>query len=99
MSLCLPWAAAEPRGRAVSGPTVAQHRRMHVLWRLAGVTDRAERLALTAKAVGRPLVTSSDLTEREAEVLITYMRGLDDRGALWSTARSWLAAHRGRMAS
>lgn len=80
-------------------PTPAQHRWMHVLWRLAGVTDRAERLALTSRAVGRGLVSSRDLTEREADVLITYMQGLDDRGALWSSAQGWLAAHRGAVAS
>ena len=83
----------------MAGPTPAQHRRMHVLWRLAGVTDRAERLALTARAVDRDLVTSSDLTEREAEVLITYMQGLDDRGALWGTAQGWLAQYRRAAAS
>jgi len=72
---------------------------MHVLWRLAGVTDRAQRLALTARAVGRPLVTSSDLTEREADVLITYMQELDDRAALRDTAQAWLVAYRRAVAS
>lgn len=80
-------------------PTTAQHRRMHVLWRLAGITDRADRLALTARAAGRLLATSNDLSEREAAVLIAYMQGLDDRGALFETARGWLAAHHRAVAS
>ena len=75
-------------------PTPAQHRRMHVLWRLAGVADRADRLALTAIAAGRPLVTSNDLAEREAAVLITYMQELDDRGELFARAQAWLARYR-----
>lgn len=77
----------------MSGPTPAQHRRMHVLWRLAGVTDRADRLALTAAIVGRVLVTSNDLKDWEAAGVIRYMQGLDDRGALYSTAQRWLAGH------
>lgn len=81
---------SEPR----SGPTVQQHRRMHVLWRLAGVTSRADRLALTSALVKRPLVTSSDMTQHEAYGLITYMEGLYRRGQLESTAQRWLAEHR-----
>jgi hypothetical protein len=83
-----------PTGEAGRGPSAAQHRRMHVLWRLAGVTSRADRLALTAVLVRRPLVTSNDLTEHEAWSLITYMTELDRHGRLRSMAQGWLAAHR-----
>ena len=31
----------------MNGPTQEQHRHMHALWRLAGVTNREDRLALT----------------------------------------------------
>lgn len=80
-------------------PTPAQHRRMHVLWRLAGVTDRADRLALTAALARRPLATSNDLEGWEADRLIGYMQGLDDAGQLHATAQRWLAAHHRAVAS
>lgn len=83
-----------PAGERHRGPSPAQHRRMHVLWRLAGVGARADRLLLTAAIVGRPLVTSSDLSEREAARVIRYMEALDHLGELESKAAEWLAAHR-----
>lgn len=83
-----------PTGEPGRGPSVAQHRRMHVLWRLAGVGARADRLLLTAAIVGRPLATSSDLSEREAARVIRYMEALDHLGELRSKAAEWLAAHR-----
>jgi hypothetical protein len=63
-------------------PTPAQHRQMHALWREAGVTDRAARLALTGAAVGRQVGSSDDLTEDEAARLIEYMRQLQRDGVL-----------------
>lgn len=48
-------------GRAGSGPTSEQHRHMHALWKVAGVTDRDDRLALTSSIVGRPLTTSNQM--------------------------------------
>lgn len=77
-------------------PMPAQHRRMHVLWRLAGVTDRADRLALTAAIVGRQLVTSNDLEEWEAAGVIRYMQRMADRGELAGRAAAWLARNRPR---
>jgi len=79
-------------------PTPQQHRRMHVLWRLAGVTDRADRLALTAAIFRRPLATSNDLEGWEADRLIRYMTGLDDRGELYVKAQAWLARSRATRA-
>lgn len=77
-------------------PTAAQHRRMHVMWRLAGVADRADRLALTSAIVGRALVTSSDLEEWEAAGVIRYMQRMDDRGELAWRAAEWLSRNRPR---
>lgn len=76
------------------GPSARQHRRMHVLWRLAGVDQRADRLLLTSAIVQRPLVTSSDLTPDEAAQVIRYMELLDNAGCLRERAAAWLAAHR-----
>jgi hypothetical protein len=72
-------------------PTPAQHRRMHALWRKAGVTDRAARLALTSAAIGRSVTTSNGLTEDEAEQLITYMSQLQSEGRLADAAAGYLA--------
>lgn len=69
---------------------------MHVLWRLAGVTDRADRLALTSAIVGRPLVTSNDLQDWEAAGVIRYMQRMEDRGELTRRAAAWLARYRAR---
>jgi hypothetical protein len=83
----------------MSGPTQAQHRRMHVYWRKADVTDRADRLALTSAIVGRPLNSSSEMTEDEAVWVIHYLRDLDDSGSLAVKADAWLAAqHRNASA-
>lgn len=81
------------------GPTVQQHRRMHVLWRIAGVSDRGDRLALTCKAIGRTIHSSSQMTFREAAALIRYMEGLDEVEQLHGRAQEWLAGyHRRRSA-
>lgn len=71
--------------------TADQHAHMHVLWAKAGITDRAQRLALTSAAVGREIDTSADLTRREASRLIDYMLYLDAAGALEDRAREYLA--------
>lgn len=70
---------------------------MHVLWRSAGVADRADRLALTTAIVGRPLVTSNDLEDWEAAIVVRYMQRMDDRGELAGRAAEWLAHNRPRM--
>jgi hypothetical protein len=74
----------------MSGPTQAQHRAMHALWREAGVVDRAARLALTGAVVGRRLGSSTELTEAEADQLIAYMRQLKDDGVLAERAAGFL---------
>lgn len=74
-----------------------QHRHMHALWRTAGVTDRDQRLALTAAAIGREVTTSADLTATEADQLIDYMRILDQHGVLAQRAGEYLAAQRAKV--
>jgi hypothetical protein len=85
--------SANPARRAAR-PTQQQHRAMHALWREAGVTDRADRLALAGASVGRPLATSNDLSEAEADELIAYMRRLNRAGLLATTASAFLARSR-----
>ncbi|OBI53597.1 hypothetical protein [Mycobacterium sp. E787] len=50
--------------------TPAQHRLMFALWRQAGVTDRAARMALTSAIVGRDITTSAALTKADASAVI-----------------------------
>jgi len=87
-------AAPTPAPGPAGGPTARQHRAMHALWRQAGVTDRADRLALAAAAVGRPLATSNDLTTAETEALLGYMRRLHRAGRLAATVAAFLARPR-----
>lgn len=70
--------------------TQAQHAHMHVYWTKAGVTDRAQRLALTAAGVGREVATSADLTRDEADRLIRYMQLLNRHGVLALRAGEFL---------
>jgi len=77
-----------------NGPAPAQHRKMHALWKVAGVTDRGDRLALTGQIVGRELATSNDLDSRDANAVIEYLVQLDEAGVLASKAAGWLAEHR-----
>jgi hypothetical protein len=75
-------------------PSRAQHRRMHALWRQAGITGvtrRADRLALTAALIGRPITSSNELTVGEADMAIEYMQRLDDEGLLADRVGTWLA--------
>jgi hypothetical protein len=76
------------------GPTRYQHRRMHALWRSAGLqgTDRRrDRIRLTGRFVDRPeLTTSDELTEAQADQLIDYMAGLDREGRLATVVATWL---------
>lgn len=80
-------------------PTPAQHRHMHALWRESGVTDRADRLALTSAIVWRDIASSSDLEPWEAESVLRYLRRLHAAGLLETRAREWLAAHREQVPS
>ncbi len=83
----------------MTGPSSAQHRRMHALWRQAGITDRADRLALTGRAIGRRIESSNDMTDKEAFRVLDYMQGLAEAGRLREAALSWLAAYRREEAS
>jgi len=85
---------ATRRAPRAACPTQQQHRSMHALWRQAGVTDRADRLALAGAAVGRTLATSNDLSEAEADALIAYMRRLHRDGRLATTAIAFLTRPR-----
>jgi hypothetical protein len=74
-------------GRAVSGPLgVApeerpgsidsrQRSRMMIAFKALGVDDRGERLADTVAIVGRPLVSSNDLSWSEAEGVVRELEG------------------------
>ncbi len=75
-------------------PTPLQHRSMHRYWKLAGVSDRRDRLALTGAVVERPITSSAELTEAEAERVVRYQRWLVARGQLAAAAARWLAANR-----
>lgn len=50
-----------------------QHRRMHALWRDAGIADRDERLAYTAEWIGREVESSKELTAGDADRLIAKL--------------------------
>lgn len=60
---------AQPKetGEAI---TREQSSKMHATFNDVGITDRGERLAFTARAIGRDVATSSDLTRREASRVI-----------------------------
>lgn len=79
----------------MTGPTRYQHRRMHALWKVAQVRDREDRLRLTSAIVGRPITSSKELTERQADQVIEYMATVDDEGpgALAVKAARWLASN------
>lgn len=79
-------------------PTPLQHRTMHRAWRMAGVSDRGDRLALTGAVVKRTIASSSDLTEAEAERVVRYQRWLIARGQLAAAAARWLATNRPAVA-
>jgi len=53
--------------------TTAQHRKMHALWKEVGYhgpENRVTRLDITSKIIGRNVITSANLSEREASILI-----------------------------
>jgi len=56
-------------------------RRMFALFRDAGITDREERLAYAAAAIGRPITTSADLTADEADRVIDRL--VEDAAVAW----------------
>lgn len=77
---------------ACAGVTQAQHRHMHALWHAADLTDRDDRLRVTSHLVGRPVTSSAQLTQDEAEEVIRRLRGADTAtGALYTQVSRWLA--------
>jgi hypothetical protein len=74
--------------------TKGQHKAMHIYWRIAGVTERSDRLLLTGQIVGRKLDTSDGLTRAEATRVLRYLKRLDDEGTLAAKAAEWLTKHR-----
>lgn len=65
--------AAGPGGDRAA--TAAQLKKMGAVFGALTVTDRAERLALTSRIVGRGITTASDLTRDEAKTLIDTLEG------------------------
>jgi hypothetical protein len=56
--------------------TQYQHRRMHALWAeigFGGRPNRAPRIDITSKLIGRPIASSSDLTSSEADIVIAAL--------------------------
>jgi hypothetical protein len=56
----------------------AQRRRMMGLFRARKITDRAERLRLSAEWTGRPLESAKELTSAEADHICTVLEGLGE---------------------
>jgi hypothetical protein len=72
-------ADAEPADPTPEPETVTQdqHKHMHALWRelgYAGDTNRDNRLAVTAKLIGRELASSKDLTHADAAIVIDALK-------------------------
>lgn len=63
-------------------PTAAMNRRMHALFRDAGLTDRDDRLTVTGIILGYRLDTSTDLTKSEASRLIDKLEEWSAAGEL-----------------
>ena len=63
-------------------PSQAQNRKMHALFRDAGVTDRDDRLILTSELLGFRIDSSSAMTKSDANRVIDALENADDLGAL-----------------
>jgi hypothetical protein len=78
-------AAAREAGAAAVLADERTHRRMHALWRQAGITDRDQRLAFTAEILGHAVTTSRGLTPEDAAKVIdrltSYIRQQEPAGA------------------
>lgn len=88
-------ATAADRGRRDSPaavPTEPQRKKMHALFRDAKITAREDRIALTSAIIGRTIDSSSDLTKREAGVLIDRLDGWAADGTLPEKAAQTIAA-------
>ncbi|GAB2906852.1 hypothetical protein GCM10027047_01370 [Rhodococcus aerolatus] len=76
--------AAEPAPEPAPALTQGQGRKMHALFRAAGLDgdDRTGRLDVTSRIVGRPLASSSDLTRDEGALVIDTLEDLQNEGVL-----------------
>jgi ERF superfamily len=73
----------QPGQPASDGPsliTVAQQKRMVDLFTTLGTADKARRLAIASKVVGRKLATSTEMTEAEAKTLIDALAPMAKAG-------------------
>jgi hypothetical protein len=57
-----------------AGITKAQQNAMHAAFNEVGISDRDERLAYTATAIGREVASSNELTKAEASTLIDALK-------------------------
>lgn len=57
-----------------TAPSAKQHRLMHALFREVGVVDRDQRLALTAKIIGREVGSSIEMSIHEAGLVIDTLK-------------------------
>lgn len=75
----------EPEQRAQAEPepaepiSDAQMRKLGATFTRIGISDRGERLRVSATLVGRPLMTSRELTRREASTLIDTLATVADQ--------------------
>lgn len=60
-------------GPADRPATAAELRRMHALFRKAGITDRVKRLTRTGELIGRRVASCSGLSERETRVVCAWL--------------------------
>jgi hypothetical protein len=63
-------------------PSQAQNRKMHALFRDAGITDRDDRLTLTSELLGFTINSSSAMTKSDANKVIDALENADDLSAL-----------------
>lgn len=88
--------AAAPEDDSTGGPSIAQNRKMHALFRDAGITGntdeaRNQRLTITGRIINRDIETSKDLTDDDANKIIAVLEGLTKEGVLAETVTSMLA--------
>jgi hypothetical protein len=95
-AISAPAPEADPTPDETGGPSVAQNRKMHALFRDAGITGntdeaRNQRLTITGRIINRDIETSKDLTDDDANKIIDVLEGLTKEGVLTETVASMLA--------
>ncbi|WP_289008260.1 hypothetical protein [uncultured Thermomonospora sp.] len=87
----------EPEQRAQAEPepaepiSDAQMRKLGATFTRIGISDRGERLRVSATLVGRPLMTSRELTRREASTLIDTLATVADQPDAAARLRAMVA--------